>query len=359
LICSGRRPFACTLLAAAALLVAPVSAAAAGEREVIGVAPLPPGASPAHAHLHDTVLEGPATPVMRAASAGARARAYATASGERVEVEVSGSYPPDSTADQALVDFLGSRLHGPELGSLGVYVGTPAEIAGICGGRQAVACYSVAEQRMYVPGETVHGIPVEYALTHEYGHHVASWRSNNPWNALDWGAKHWSSAMQVCTHVAQRRLFPGNQGRHYLRDPGEGFADGYAHLHYPGSPWQFAPILRPDQRAFDAIRRDVLQPWTGPRTRVVRGRLGPTRRSRSFRIQVRLDGDLSLRLAAPRGLQSEVEAIGPSTAAGRRIRGGGAFGIEWCRKERSETVTITVRRRSGSGPFALKVAWPG
>jgi hypothetical protein len=270
------------------------------------------------------------------------------------------------------VDFLGSRLHGAELGALRVYVGTPREIVRLCGGDpHAVACYAVQESRMYVPGERVNGIPVEYALTHEYGHHLASRRSNDPWDALDWGAKHWASAMRVCAYVRKGRLFPGNQGAHYFDDPGEGFADGYAHLHYPEIPWQYSELMRPGRSAFAAIRRDVLRPWAGNRTRTFRGRLGPGRGARAFRIRLTLDGELTLRLAAPRGGSYSVEAETGGFASGRVLRSGDGFDVEWCRRRPAEQVTLTVRRREnershaprarhpGSGPFSLTASWPG
>ena len=272
---------------------------------------------------------------------------------------MSRAYPDSVAADRALVDFLDSRLHGAELGSLSVYVGAPSEIERLCGGAGAVACYGVAEQRMYVPGEAVQGVPVEYALTHEYGHHVAGWRSNRPWDALDWGAKYWSSAMRVCAGVEAGRLFPGNQGQHYLSDPGEGFADGYAHVHYPEVPWQYNPILRPDRAAFAAIRRDVLHPWTGPRSRTFRGRLGQGRGARRFHFRMRLDGAVRLRLKAPAALRAELTVRGAGSAAGRTVRGGRGLGVEWCRHRPDELVTVTVRREGGAGPFRLRVAWPG
>jgi hypothetical protein len=285
---------------------------------------------------------------------------YSTVDGYRVAVEASSSYSPDPVADQGLVDFLGSRLHGPELGGLQVYVGTPAEIQRLCGGHpRVVACYAIGEGRMFVPGESVNGIPVEYPLTHEYGHHIASWRLNTPWDALDWGAKYWASAMRVCTYVHKGLLFPGNQGAHYREDPGEGFADGYAHLHYPAVPWYFNELMRPGPLEFEAIRRDVLRPWTGPRTRTFRGRLGPRRATRRFAIRMKLDGNVTLRLAARAGASYSVEAQSGGYAAGRTLRSGGELGIEWCRRRPVEGVTLTVRRRAGAGPFALRVRWPG
>jgi hypothetical protein len=351
----GRPSWVAAAAAVAALLSMPLSAAAR-ERDVPGERPLPPAVGAAHAQLNDTVLSGA---VASAAGVSGPTRAYTTSDGQSVRVRVSRAYPDDVTADRALVDFLDSRLHGPELGSLSVYVGAPAEIERLCGGGGAVACYGVAEQRMYVPGEAVHGVPVEYALTHEYGHHLASWRTNWPWNALDWGAKYWSSAMRVCAGVEAGRLFPGNQGRHYLSDPGEGFADGYAHVHYPDVPWQYNPILRPDRAALAAIRRDVLHPWTGPRSRTFRGRLGQGRGTRRFHIRMRLDGAVRLRLKAPAHMRTELTVRGAGSAAGHTVRGGRGFGVEWCRHRPDELVTVTVRRRSGAGAFRLRVSWPG
>jgi hypothetical protein len=334
------------------------AAGVAGEREAPTLGPLPAGTT--LEHVHDAVLESDAGRIRTARSSGRAARAYATADGHRVEVEVSTSYPDDPSLDQKLVDFLATRVHGPELSGLNIYVGTPAEITRLCGGDPGVvACYAIHEARMYVPGESVRGIPVEYPLTHEYGHHIASWRSNNPWDALDWGAKHWASATRVCRYVRQGLLFPGDQGEHYFDDPGEGFADGYAHLHYPEMPWQYNELMRPGTAALAAIRRDVAAPWTGPRTRTFSGRLGPRHGKRTFRIRMALDGDVTVKLAARAGAVYEVEARTRGFAAGRKLRRGGSFGVEWCRRAPVEQVELTVRRRSGSGPFALRVSWPG
>ncbi len=247
------------------------------------------------------------------------------------------------------MDFLASRVHGDEIGSLAVYVGTPTEITRLCGGGEGVvACYAIDEGRMYVPGESVHGIPVEYPLTHEYGHHVASWRLNSPWDALDWGAKNWSSAVRVCAGVRRGLLFPGNQGAHYWDDPGEGFADGYAHLHYPNTPWNYNRMMRPTPAALAAIRRDVLHPWTGPRVRTFHGRVGPHKRSRTFHIRATLDGDLAATLTAPRGSVYSVQAETPGFATGRRLRDGGGLGTEWCRQRKVDKIALTVRRLKGS-----------
>jgi hypothetical protein len=237
-----------SILAAALVFACPASASAR-ERDVPHPGPLPAGAQ---LEQFDSTVVQSEVGAMRTARAAARApRNYATPDGYSVAVEASSDYPMDPVADQKLVDFLASRTHGTELGDLSVYVGTPAEIVRICGGdSEVVACYAIDEARMYVPGEAVRGIPVEYPLTHEYGHHVASRRLNTPWDALDWGAKYWSSAMRICSGVRHHLLFPGNQGAHYWDDPGEGFADGYAHMHYPDAPWFYNQLMRPSAKCW-------------------------------------------------------------------------------------------------------------
>jgi hypothetical protein len=338
-----------------AVLLALPPDATAREREAPRQGPLP-----AFGHVEDTVVQRATRAMRMAGAAGHGERRYATPDGYRVAVEASPAYPVDPVADQKLVDFLASRVHGNELGDLSVYVGTPEEIRRLCGGHpDVVACYAIDEARMYVPGESVRGIPVEYPLTHEYGHHIASWRSNSPWDALDWGGKHWASEERVCANVRRGLLFPGNQGKHYFEDPGEGFADTYAHLHYPEAPWYYSELMRPDPGSLAAVRRDVLRPWTAPRTRTFRGRLGPHRKARTFRIRLRLDGDVQLDLKAPRGSVYEVSAETPGFAAGQRLRNGQGFGVEWCRRRAVDHIELTVRRRSGRGPFVLSASWPG
>jgi hypothetical protein len=167
-------------------------------------------------------------------------------------------------------------------------------------------------------------------------------------------------AMRVCTNVRERRLFPGNQGAHYRDDPGEGFADSYAHLSQPLVPWQFNELMRPTRAAFSAIRRDVLRPWAGPRTRTFHGRLGLERGKRTFRLRIRLDGNVHVALRGRPGIRAQVELRARSFATAETLRARrGGFGVEWCRRQRVEHVSVVVRRRAGAGPFALRVSWPG
>ncbi|MFN2616038.1 MAG: hypothetical protein ABR581_02815 [Thermoleophilaceae bacterium] len=354
-----RRLLVAGIILAAGVLMAPAAALAQRQRDVPRPGPLSAGVD--LTRMQDRVLHGRPRAAMSAARARAAGHAYRTADGQTVRVEVTPAYTPDAARDKSLVDFLASRLHGAELGALRVYVGTPSEIGRLCGFQDAVACYAADEERMYVPGEASHGIPIEYAMTHEYGHHIASWSDNDPWSALDWGPKRWSSHERVCAHVLDGRLFPGDQGDHYLDDPGEGWADAYAHYHYPQAPWQFNSLLRPDAGAFRAIRRDVRHPWTGPRKRVFRGRLGPGRRARRFRLRLRLDGDITLRLRGPRRADFNLVVRWRHELVARTRRHGSrdAADVGWCRASRTEVATITVVRRRGAGRFRLLTRFAG
>lgn len=343
--------------------------ATAGARPL---APLDPNApattAPTVFPLRDRVLR--ARPVTaRARAASTPERAYRTGDGATVTVALSDSVnaaPGNQAAVQSYVDFLGSRLHGAELSRLHVFIGSPQEINTQCGGMPGVlACYVQGERRMYVPSQdpTAGTTPFtrEYVVTHELGHHIATYRRNDPFPALDFGPKYWSSYEHVCAGVVAGRYFPGNQGSHYLDDPGEGFADSYAHLHYPAVPWQFAASLLPDAGAFDAIRRDVVTPWNGPKVSSVRRRLSGGRRVTTFPVRYSLDGTVSLKLAGPRKSNYDIQVLegrrvsASSHAAGSRDRLAGTV----CRDGLIGSVNVRVRRRSGSGPFTLRISVPG
>src|SRR5207247_2243992 len=121
-----------------------------------------------------------------------------TPDGTSLTVTISNFYgltPTSQAAAQNAVNFLSSRVHGTELGLLKVFVGPPTEISGICGdGDPAVlACYDSTENRMYVPGEEPQNspVPVEYIITHEYGHHIANHRKNAIGSAFAVGPEYW------------------------------------------------------------------------------------------------------------------------------------------------------------------------
>ena len=289
---------------------------------------------------------------------------YTLPDGNVVEIETSPSYP-DSAANlrstQTLVSFLASRVHGPEMSRLKVYVGKPAEIHQQCGSEQAVACYYANQARMYVPGEQdPSGVPSEYAITHEYGHHIATFRKNALGEAFLFGAEYWASYEHVCAGVRSGEFFPGDQDQNYLDNPGEGFADAYAHLpeHYPAAPFQFNRRFFPDAGADAALKRDISDPWQGPRRDRFTGSLSATRRSRSFAVPVNLDGNVVARLRAPRAARFQVQVALDGRVvdrAAKRISGtlcppeGQGFG----------RVTVRVVRKAGAGSFTLSTSVAG
>jgi hypothetical protein len=54
-----------------------------------------------------------------------------------------------------------------------------------------------------------------------------------------------------------------------------------------------------------------------------------------------------------------VELRASNFATAETLGASRGFGVEWCRCQRLERVKVIVRRRSGAGPFALQMSWPG
>jgi hypothetical protein len=272
-------------------------------------------------------------------------RIFYTSKGEPVRVVVSSRFVENAetlASAQSYVNFLAGRLHGSEISRLTSYLAPLREVQELCG-LAAVGCYAPSRQLLVVPGENTP--PGEYSkefvATHEYGHHIARNRDNYPWSALSYGPKHWARVHEICERVADGKLWPGDQGKHYFQDPGEGWAQAYGLYHYPHTPWRYSRFTRPIGRTSTAIRTDVLAPWGGPRTWVQRGVLhgGATR---SFATP--LDGRVVIRLTAARNAGLGVESIdGPrSSRVGSRVAVANVCG----------TTRVGVRL-SGSGRYTL------
>lgn len=349
--------------ALAALAISGTPAVAAGDPRPLQ----PPRAGPLErawlVPLRDRVVEDERAQGRTARAARARARAaattYRTPDGYGIQVEVSHAYENDPARAQAFVDFLASRAHGPEIGELTLVILTPRELEGVCGSG-VLACYMPARELMVVPGEETRSgeAPLPFVVTHEYGHHVAHNRRNDPWAAVAWGPKYWATHEEVCRGVQERRYFPGGQGTDYVKNPGENWAEAYALFHYRDAPWQFDPTLRPDDAAFGAIARDVTRPWRPDAARHVHGSFAPTRRrAKHFPVPVALDGSVSLALNGPRRSDFDLRVVvrgrvvERSRGHGSRDRIRGAV----CGKPRVE---VQVRRARGYGRFALRIASP-
>ncbi len=286
------------------------------------------------------------------------------ATGERVTIEISDAYAPEAVSAQRWADFFAALVHGDELGSVTVRIGTPAEVGHVCGSG-ALGCYHAGV--IVLPGEPSEGVPPEEIARHEYGHHIAANRSNAPWRALEWGTKRWASLVGVCARTAAGQLFPGGGGFRYGLAPGEGFAEAYRVLderRAGASTFAWSIVDRlffPDSAHLDAIERDVRQPWTGPIVRTTRARFvrgGAVRRR--LGLDTPLDGTLAASLTAPAGRLDDLELVDrDGTVLARGLWAGARtrrLSYEVC-GQRALALRITLRGRPG--PFALSVAYPG
>ena len=293
------------LLAVAALVVL----LAAG-----GGAAAPGGDAPA---VSAYALDGQAGP----SRISARARAAVTwlggpttaATGELVNVFVSDQLPTETP--QKWADFLASLTHGAELARLTARIATLAEVHQLCGAR-ALGCYFRDEMislgEPLIDGST----SPEEVVRHEYGHHVAAHRTNPPWNAIDWGPKHWASAATICARVSRGEAFPGNEGRNYAQNPGEAWAETYRLMDerkqgITTATWSIIdPSFFPSEAALQAADRDVLQPWAEARKVVQRRVFGKgTKRVWWIRLQTPLDGELVLNAGLPANGRFDVALV--------------------------------------------------
>jgi hypothetical protein len=217
-----------------------------------------------------------------------------------VSVAVSSSYTSPEVTALHWGDFLAQLIHGDELEGLTLYLGTPDDVAAICG--MALGCYAPGWDRIVAVGEVSDGIRPEAVVTHEYGHYVAANRTNPPWDALDWGTKRWATVLNVCARTRTHKMFPGAEDSRYFLNPGEGFAETYRFLNGQptgdlGMDWPIVDkLFYPGARSLQAARRDVVEPWLHPTSQRIAGRLDAGGRARVL-VQTPLDGTLELAVA--------------------------------------------------------------
>jgi hypothetical protein len=249
--------------------------------------------------------------------------------GDRFNFFVSTQYGQDEGARARWANFLGWALHGKELEKLSLYQAPLASVQSLCGSEAVLGCYFPGEGKLVFPGDTKDPVfgslnPSEILL-HEYGHHLAMNRRNDPWPAVDWGAKNWASFENICRRADRRQVRPGDEGRFYLLNPGEAFAETYRLLNVrraersdsawyqtwgPPLPWQWQEFSRTDD-TLAAVEKDVLKPWTSPRVlrwagRTPRKAQGYLRysaeRTAERRVFTPLDGTITIVLrSAPKG----------------------------------------------------------
>jgi hypothetical protein len=304
------------------------------------------------------------------------------------QVKMSSTYYSDADM-QTVANVLGGLVHGQEMNTLSVYVASPDELTQICGSG-ALACYAPSQGEMFISGEdgSSFGVPRDYTIAHEYGHHIANSSLNAPWTALDTGAKRWSTYEHVCQGTRKGRLFPGDEGTHYWENPGEGFAETNAHLNYPdvSVPWGYDPLLHPVQASMAKLQADITDPWTGPTSVTWNGSLWPQRDNPAQRrFATPLDGQVEIDLSGPAGANYDLYVLGDKLPLPRHLREryrrahrhhhrlhrlrprrrivsravtGGSneqIGLNLCGQS---AIHVEVRRRSGSGPFSVSVTRP-
>jgi hypothetical protein len=290
---------------------------------------------------------------------------YPTGDGSiSIPVTLASTYKGDPAVAQTYATFLGTLPHGPELASLKVTVVPSSEIGTDCGGQAGdgiLACYGADDQTMIVPGDQPAGsdISVDYVITHEYGHHIASHRSNAPLQALDFGPKRWSSYELVCTNTLDGKLAPGDEGANYLSNPGEAWAEAYARLVFPTEAWRFTTLLKPTQGSALAAMADVAQPWTKRVTTTFQGT-----KTKTFNLPITLDGAFNLKLDGPAKANYDLIVRSGGKIVDRTTRKDSQDSINYkiaCRDRRTETLRITVIRRSGggTGPYTLTAKYAG
>ena len=300
-----------TALAAGALLAVALVLAAAVRTETV--------AAPAPQTSARTIDAQPGTALrfdrLARETATWRGGPITTSTGEVVQVQVSDSLP--TVTPEYWAEFLAQLTHGAELGRVTSYHASLAEVQELCGAR-ALGCYS-RNTMISLAEPALDGTTPEEVVRHEYGHHIALYRDNAPWRAIDWGPKAWATSATVCPKVTRGEAHPGDQGRNYALNPGEAWAETYRLLEerkdgITTGAWPIiAPSFYPTEADLQAAERDVLQPWTkGTIRSFSRTFARRTPKVWTIPLSTPLDGSIRITAAVPRGGQYAVALVGPN-----------------------------------------------
>jgi hypothetical protein len=297
------------VLVAAALFAAAV-AGAARSGAAVAAAPAQPTSARSIDAQPGTALRADRVARMTATWRGGP---ITTSTGEVVQVQVSDSLP--SVTPEYWAEFLAQLTHGAELARVTSYHASRAEVQELCGGR-ALGCYS-RNTMISLAEPALDGTTPEEVVRHEYGHHIALYRDNTPWRAIDWGPKNWATTAAVCPKVTHGEAYPGDEGQNYTRNPGEAWAEVYRLLEerkdgITTGAWPIiAPSFYPTEAALQAAERDVLQPWTGGSVRSFARTFGKrTAKVWWIPLTTPLDGNLRISATVPTGGQYDVALIG-------------------------------------------------
>lgn len=290
----------------------------------------------------------------------------ATATGETFTLYTADEYlATDPQMSQRFADVVAGFLHGPELSDLTLYVAPLDRVRRICG-TNALACYDGHSETIITVGQDLDRITAQSVLMHEYGHHIANNRRNDPWEAIDYGTKRWASYTNVCKRTDAGELAPGDEGEDYRYNPGEAYAEVYRVLNerragVAETPWEVVDrSLYPDAEQLRLLEEDVVHPWEGNTTTTGTGRFARGNGSgRLFGITTPYDGTLRVTLRSPansafelriRDAQTgQVLSVAPGMKRAKTIE------LSVCGQRR---FTVGVRRAGGFGAFSLAVSKP-
>jgi hypothetical protein len=286
--------------------------------------------------------------------------AYTVTGGEKVFVYVSTSYAGADVVAQQWAGFFAGLPHGSELGLLRAYVAPLAQVQDLCLSDHVLGCYG--GRNLVIVGDSSAGVPPAAVAAHEYGHHIAANRVNTPWLALDWGSKRWASYEGICTRVAARTAFPGDEGSNYSLNPGEAFAETFRVLVETGGvasaySWPIVDVsFEPDAQALAAVRDDVLHPWMLATTTILRGRFAPGRTTWTRRVATPLDGDVRI------GLNTPAELVVRS-GEGQRIVATGAWNSAGGKSAEyrvcgTRSLEVRIARRGTAHRFTVRISTP-
>jgi hypothetical protein len=290
--------------------------------------------------IHDRVIDNPRSLAVRVADDSWWGGPITDSKGETFNFFVSRAYPVDEAARAAWANLLGWAVHGKEISKLTVYQAPLPSVQRACASQDAYACYFPRANTIYFPGDQV--INLSEVLLHEYGHHIANNRRNDPWPAVDYGGKRWASFVNVCQLARNGQMKPGDEGPFYLLNPGEGWADSYRLLNVrrakeSRSEWYSSwgePLPRQwtmfsdGAPTLNALEQDVIH-WSGPTVTRWTGRTPrkagvfsavPGGRVATKRVYTPLDGLLEVTLVkAPPGSSTVGGALGQRLSARRSV----------------------------------------
>jgi hypothetical protein len=290
---------------------------------------------------------------------------YATANGATVQVYSADQYlAADPSFNQRWADFLASAPHGDELSQLTLVLLPLSRVQSYCGA-QALACY--ANDTIVAPGDDpAPDLPATSIILHEYGHHIAYHRSNDPWAAIDYGTKRWASDENICRAAANGSIYPGNEDANYQLNPGEAWAETYRvlaerALGLTSPAWSIvSSSFYPDDAALAAASADVLDPWTADNTTTVRGSFRRAQMQRRLAISTPYDGMLRIALAnrTKSALKLRLQdgsgnALATSAVAASRTK---TLRSSIC-GQRSLQLTLS-RTTTGAGSFSATISKP-